>query len=445
MKIKFSVLPYVLLICFISNSHAQVCTGNITLETQSDVDNFNIDYPSCTELEGNLLITGEDITDISPLAQLDKVIGDFEIINCQNLLSINDTELNVIGNIRIIENESLNEINGFNSTDSLKTLFVFENPVLITIAGFGDLRIVSDSLHIDSNDSLKSVPTFNNVSFINSLELYQNFSIDSVSGFNSLDSINLLFLWHVPIIEGFNSLIKAGTVFISGTDIERIEGFNNVERIAGGLSLSRITQDEPIEIFNKVKTIGFNLTLGVQGGDFNSLLNLEEVQNNMINILNCNFQNLDFLSNMKRMDGFKPFIRIDDCSNLTDISGLDGIDPESINFFIIRRNENLSICHSDLVCAVLELGEYEPPSLWANIWIDNGEGCNSSEEILEQCADKPPEDPTLCPIASRPGMQIDRVENDKYNIMYHYGVKRMYIRDVAYTELLDFIEYHKVE
>ena len=73
--------------------------------------------------------------------------------------------------------------------------------------------------------------------------------------------------------------------------------------------MGRITQEEPIEIFNKVKTIGFNLILGVQGGEFNSLLKLEEVQNNMINILECNFQNLDFLSNMKRMGGFKPFVR----------------------------------------------------------------------------------------------------------------------------------------
>ncbi len=443
MKLNFSVFPYVLLICFISNSRAQVCTGNIKLETQSDVDNFNINYPSCTELEGNLLITGNDITDISPLVQLNKVIGDFEVVNCQNLVSINDTELNVIGSIRIIENESLNDIHGFNSTDSLKTLYIFENPVLNIVAGFDDLKVASDSLHVDSNDSLEIIPSFKNIDFINHLHIDRNSKLESVIGFNDLDSINLLEIFSVPIIDGFNALIKGGTILISGTDIIKIEGFNNVERIAGGLWLANIIQEEPIEIFNKVKTIGFNLTLSVQGGEFNSLLQLEEVQSNHINILNCNFQNLDFLSNMKRMGGFKPFIRIDDCPNLTDISGLDGIDPETVNWFRIRRNENLSICHSDLVCAVLERGDNDPPS----VWIDNGPGCNNTGEILEQCAEKPdePENPTLCPVASRPGMQIDRLENGKYNIMYHYGEKRMYLRDVGYTELLELIEYHKVE
>ena len=427
-----------------SNVKAQVCTGNIVLETQSDVDNFNINYPSCTELVGNLFITGDEISDIGPLSQLAKVTGDFEIINCQNLASINDIELNVIGNIRILENESLIEINGFTSTDSLKTLNISENPVLNTVAGFDNLRIAMDSLHIYSNDSLKSIPSFNNLDFVDRIEIDENRTLSSVFGFNSLDTVqNVLQIGDVPIISGFNSLIKGGSIFISHTDIRKIEGFNNVERITGGLALGRITQEEPIEIFNKVKTIGFNLILGVQGGEFNSLLKLEEVQNNMINILECNFQNLDFLSNMKRMGGFKPFVRIDDCPNLTDISGLDGIDPETVNWFRIRRNENLSICHSDLVCAVLERGDNDPPS----VWIDNAEGCNNDEEILEACANKlpdEPEDPTLCPIASRPGMQIDRVENDKYNIMYHYGVKRMYLRDVAYTELLELIEFHKL-
>ena len=427
-----------------TNSNAQVCTGDIKLEAQSDVDNFNINYPSCTEIDGNILITGADITDISPLSQIEKVVGDFEIINCQNLLTISDTDLNVQGSIRIVDNESLNDINGFNSTDSLKTLNIFENPILISTKGFEALRVVSDSLHIDSNDSLKSIPFFNSIEYISYLEIDRN-SIDSVYGFNKLDSIELLFITNVQIINGFHSLRKAGTIFISSANtngIHRIQGFNNVERMTGTLSFGSITQSDPITIFNKVRYIE-NLVLHTNGGEFKSLMHLEEVGNNRM-LLRGNFQNLDFLSNMRRMGGFKPFIRIEDCPNLTDISGLDGIDPETVNWFWIRRNENLNICHSNLVCAVLERGDNDPPS----IWIDNGPGCNNTEEILEQCDDKPDEpeeDPTLCPITSRPGMQIDRVDDDNYNIMYHYGIKRMYLRDVKYIELIDLIEYHKVE
>jgi len=266
MKMKIVALLLLVTIFNASNVKAQVCTGNIVLETQSDVDNFNINYPSCTELVGNLFITGDEISDIGPLSQLAKVTGDFEIINCQNLASINDIELNVIGNIRILENESLIEINGFTSTDSLKTLNISENPVLNTVAGFDNLRIAMDSLHIYSNDSLKSIPSFNNLDFVDRIEIDENRTLSSVFGFNSLDTVqNVLQIGDVPIISGFNSLIKGGSIFISHTDIRKIEGFNNVERITGGLALGRITQEEPIEIFNKVKTIGFNLILGVQG------------------------------------------------------------------------------------------------------------------------------------------------------------------------------------
>ena len=47
---------------------AQVCQGNITLSSQAEVDAF-----SCTEINGSLVISGNDITNLNTLSSLMKV------------------------------------------------------------------------------------------------------------------------------------------------------------------------------------------------------------------------------------------------------------------------------------------------------------------------------------------------------------------------------------
>lgn len=422
----------------------QDCQVNYILSTQSEIDNFSSSFPSCSVIEGNVTITGEDINNISPLSWIETIKGDLSINNCPNLLRIEGIEIDIHQKLKIYNNDTLQVIRGFDSLDSLRGVSILNNESLDTLAGFSNLRLISDSISIRENDELVIIPTFNTAKYIREIDIAKCISLDKVTGFNQLDSTDCLDLFDgllLSEVSGFENLKISGTINIS---TRSIYGFNNVEQVRGTLALKGITQSEPITVFNKLKSIGFNLTLSIYDGEFNSLLNLEEVQFNDIAIIQCHFQNLDFLSNMKRMDGFEPYIRINNCPNLTDISGLDNIDSETVDWFYIYNNPKLSICHSELVCAVLERGDEDPSSIWNN----NGPGCNSTEEILAQCADKPDEpevDPILCPIASRPGMQIDKIRDDRYDIMYHYGIKRMYLKDIAYLELLELIEYHKVE
>lgn len=59
---------------------AQVCgSGDITLTTQVEVDNFAAVYGGCDEVDGRLLIEGRDITDISPLISILHITGDLVI------------------------------------------------------------------------------------------------------------------------------------------------------------------------------------------------------------------------------------------------------------------------------------------------------------------------------------------------------------------------------
>ena len=50
------------------NSEPMVCDGDVSLTSQAEVNSFN-----CTEITGYLSISGNDITDLSPLQNLTKV------------------------------------------------------------------------------------------------------------------------------------------------------------------------------------------------------------------------------------------------------------------------------------------------------------------------------------------------------------------------------------
>ena len=467
------ILSFMCCTCF--SSVAQICVQDYVFSTQLELDAFAIDNPNCNTIDGSVTLlgtsNGSDITDLSALDQVDIITGDLEIKLCNQLttleslnnsltvernISITDNfnleevllniNISAISNIEISRNNSLENISVDIQIDSLNKVEIGDNPNLNLIEGFEGLEYIEEELFLLDNINLLNIPSFNNAKYIHNVRLIGNDNLQEINGFNQLDSVfNVVLLApELKIFKGFNNTPIAGGIIISGVAIEEIDVFQNLVH-AGSISLSGITQEETVSLFNELTSITLALSLvRITCDAFNSFLNLEEIGFNRIEIFQCNFEHLDFLSNLKTVSGFKPFIRIQDNPNLSDISGLDGIEADSIHWFNVRQNPNLSTCHSKLVCAVLERGDNDPPS----VWIDNGPGCNSTEEILEQCADKPDEpedDPTLCPIASRPGMQIDRLSTDKYNIMYHYGIKRMYLRDVAYAELLELIEYHKVE
>ncbi|MDB4303640.1 hypothetical protein N9934_02500 [Desulfosarcina sp.] len=49
----------------------------ITFSTQEQIDNFQTNYPNCTEIEGGVLIEGNDITNLEGLNVLEIVYGYF--------------------------------------------------------------------------------------------------------------------------------------------------------------------------------------------------------------------------------------------------------------------------------------------------------------------------------------------------------------------------------
>ena len=63
---------------FSAPASAQDCTpDDITLSSQAEVDNFQVNHGPCDTVTGDLKISGNDIVDLSPLSALTTVGGDF--------------------------------------------------------------------------------------------------------------------------------------------------------------------------------------------------------------------------------------------------------------------------------------------------------------------------------------------------------------------------------
>jgi len=66
--------------------------GNYYFWTQSEIDDFQTNYPGCTELMGDLQISGNDIMDLSGLNVVTSIGGDLSIIHNDTLTSLTGLE-----------------------------------------------------------------------------------------------------------------------------------------------------------------------------------------------------------------------------------------------------------------------------------------------------------------------------------------------------------------
>jgi hypothetical protein len=150
---------------FAFKANAQCPSGDITLNTQAEVDQFIIDYPNCTEMAGQLFIGvsagSSDIIDLNPLSNLTSV--DFLAIwNNIKLTSLSPlSNLSQIGGqLSIQGNSQLTNIDGLNNITNVGgDLRIQLNQSLVNIDGLSNVKSVGRQLRISKNDLLTSLGT----------------------------------------------------------------------------------------------------------------------------------------------------------------------------------------------------------------------------------------------------------------------------------------------
>ncbi len=313
----------------------------ITFSTQEEIDNFQSNYPNCTEIEGNVNIVAYDyeINSLMSLSVVTFLGGDLQIstnlgpVNLNGLHNITNIEgklrisnnhdiknmtgleslTSIGGNLEIAYNDALFNLLGLNSLRNIGgDVFIERNNKLYSLEGIGEITEIGGILTIGYNDVLKQLTDFNGLTYLKGLDILANDSLESLSDFDALVEVDSdVFVWRNK------SLIS-------------LTGLDNLTKINSNL----------IIVGNKVLN------------NLSSLLRLEEIDGSIVLINN---------------------------ESLTNINGIKNVNAESLIGMVIIDNYILANCHVKSVCDYLV-----NPGVTDNI-NNNALGCNSIEEVLEAC------------------------------------------------------------
>src|SRR5210317_1068905 len=106
-RVRFMIV--VLTFCYVSGSSQSCLPEGIYFATQAQIDSFQINNPGCTNIEGNVKIEGEDITNLNGLDVLTSIGEDLLIQFNPNLVSLTGLHdlTSIGGNLAVAVNNIL--------------------------------------------------------------------------------------------------------------------------------------------------------------------------------------------------------------------------------------------------------------------------------------------------------------------------------------------------
>lgn len=264
----------------------------ITFTTQAQIDNFQVNYPGCTEIEGNVRIGYID----------------------------NQTDITNFNGLSVV-----NSIGGY--------LRIMGNPNLVNMFGLNNLSSIVGNFETSNNETLKN--------------------------FEGLDNLTII---EGNLEIGIHS--DVGTGAIGNSSLLDMSGLNNIISVGGSLLI--LANDSLLNLtgLENLTSIGMNLEIGYY--DF---------------FVNHYYGNpvLTDLTALQSLSSIGGSLLISCCENLTNIEGLENIDPNSIYDLKIQHNDLLSECDVQSICDYLAA-----PNGTIEIH-DNASGCNSQQEVEEAC------------------------------------------------------------
>jgi hypothetical protein len=202
----------------------QGCLPNgISFTTQDEIDHFQINYPGCNQIEGDVEITGNDITNLNGLNVLTSISGGLSIDQNPVLTSFSGLEnLNFVGHLVIINNDLIENMNGLEGLTAISDYLLIGydmagqgNASLNNLTGLEGLMNVGGYVGIYYNEQLESLTGLDNlISVGGAMEIINN-PLTNLTGLESLSSIGDYLLLKensdMVILTGLTNLNMVGT------------------------------------------------------------------------------------------------------------------------------------------------------------------------------------------------------------------------------------------
>lgn len=368
--------------------------ATVTLNSQSDVNNFNTMYPSCTSV-GTLTIDGSTINDISNLAAitdaamisvkntsltnlsalstLTTITDSLVLENNASLTSIGLSSVSTLGGLILRNLSSLATVDAFsNSLVSVAHDIIIENVPVTSLSGISALTSLGGDLSL-KNTQLTTAGQMNGLTTIGYLYLEDN-SLMTTIGMTNLQKLDGFIIQNMPLmtslgpltqnltqtnlgtvwigimpamtdISGLSSITSVANIFIYGNDqLQDLQGLDNIDDAPYG-----------IMFYN-------NAILD----DITALSQITTVANGKMEVSFCNnLTSLAGLGGITEADA----LWITNNNSLTDLNALNaGLVIHNINGddLQITDNPNLSLCAVPAICNYLSSGNAVDPQIYGN-------------------------------------------------------------------------------
>ena len=352
----------------INLANAQGCLPEgITFSSQTEIDDFQTNYPGCTRILGNVTISNTisyNIENLNGLSVLEAIDGNLLIEENYGLLSFNGLNNleKVGGNFSTLYNYFVSDLQGLESLDSIGGKLVINSCNQITsLEGLENLLFVGGNLSIYWNNSLTS---------LNGLE-----NLNHIGGGVDID-INAKLI-DINILHNFSEI--NGYLNISNNHVlADLTGLQNIQHISGDFDIGNNASLHNFEGLNKLETIGGNLTVDNNSYLYNvsGLDKLHSIGGHLNFSHNSSLMHLGTLSTLTHIGGGITIAWNEPLSSLT---GFDNIPASSITSLSIVNNRFLTTCEAKSICNYLARPD-------AQVFIaTNAPSCNSIEEVKVAC------------------------------------------------------------
>ena len=325
---------------------SQSCLHNgITFSTQAAIDNFQANYPGCTEIEGTVYINGTDITNLNGLSVLTSIGGNLTIGSLnntnQNPNLTNLTGLNNLASVGVSlyinNNMALGDLTGLEGLTTItKSLSIVQNSVLQELTGLNNLTTIGEKLTISSNGYLQDLGLFQLTTIGKDLLISYNGYLESLSGLENLDSIggSLEIRGNDSLINlsGLSSLASINGQLIIGNNnsLTSIAGLGNIPpgSISNMIIVSNplLTDCELENICNYLSNPGGMVQIVHNGPGCNSAIELSVACGITSPCLPYGWY---FLQSQADIDNFS--LVYPDCTELEGLLGIEGFDVSNLD------------------------------------------------------------------------------------------------------------------
>jgi len=248
-------------LALISLSVVGQCPDSLVFNSQAEIDNFAINFPDCTTIFADLLISGSDINDLTPLQVINSIsvtnsliIDDNPILESldglENIISLRTTDnsfilLEISNNPLLTSTSALSNmiadqefIDGGGGAVVGIDLIIQNNPNLLSFDGLENIETTLFTLEINDNDSITDLTGFLGITTIDDLFVANNTSLSSLTGLDNLELASGIILINndaLLSLNFFNEVIACSLTITDNEILQNLDGLaENTGDFCGG-------------------------------------------------------------------------------------------------------------------------------------------------------------------------------------------------------------------